>query len=105
MEETMSMVVLGVDAHKSTHTVVAVNQVGRQGAQTTVGANDAAHDKLIEWARQQFPCDPVDWLWAVEDCRHVTVRLERALLAVGERVVRVPPKLTARHRRIARTRG
>jgi hypothetical protein len=34
---------------------------------------------------------------AVEDCRYVTARLERALLAAGERVVRVPPQLTARH--------
>lgn len=33
--------------------------------------------------------------WAVEDCRHVSGRLERALLAAGEAVVRVPPKLMA----------
>nr|WP_308280305.1 transposase [Pseudonocardia abyssalis] len=46
--------------------------------------------------------------WAVEDCRHVSTRLERALLAAGERVPRVPrvpPKLMAGARDSARTRG
>jgi transposase len=44
-------------------------------------------------------------LWALEDCRHVTRGLERALLAAGERLVRVPPRLTAPQRRRNRTRG
>ena len=44
-------------------------------------------------------------LWALEDCRHVTRGLESALLAAGERVVRVPPRLTAPQRRRNRTRG
>lgn len=43
--------------------------------------------------------------FAVEDCRHVSTRLERALLAAGARVVRVPPKLMAGARASARTRG
>ena len=42
----------------------------------------------------------------VEDCRHVSTRLERALLAAGQPVVRVPPKLMAGARDVsARTRG
>jgi transposase len=32
-----------------------------------------------------------DRVWAIEDCRHVSRRLEQALLAAGERVVRVAP--------------
>jgi transposase len=43
--------------------------------------------------------------WAVEDCRHVTGRLERDLLAAGERVVRVPPRLMAGARQAVRTPG
>lgn len=31
--------------------------------------------------------------WAVEDCRHVSQRFERALVSAGERVLRVAPKL------------
>ena len=30
-------------------------------------------------------------VWAIEDCRHVSRRLEQALIAAGERVVRVAP--------------
>jgi transposase len=58
---------------------------------------------LLRWARQEFA--DVERVWAVEDCRHLTARLERALLAGGERVVRVPPKMMAGVRRSARTRG
>ena len=44
-------------------------------------------------------------VWAIEDCRHVSGALERFLLARGERVVRVPPKLMAGARKSARERG
>src|SRR5207245_1188713 len=44
-------------------------------------------------------------LWALEDCRQLTRALERALLAVGEQLVRVPPKLMAPERRAGRSRG
>jgi transposase len=42
---------------------------------------------------------------ALEDCRHVTRALERRLLASAERLVRVPPRLTAPQRRGGRLRG
>jgi transposase len=56
---------------------------------------------LLVWART------VDGerLWAVEDCRHVTRGLEQSLVGEGERLVRVPPRLTAPQRRRGRTRG
>ena len=44
-------------------------------------------------------------MWAIEDCRHVSGRLERLLVAAGERVVRVPPRLMAGARAAARERG
>jgi transposase len=44
-------------------------------------------------------------VWAIEDCRHVSGKLERFLLARGERVVRVPPKLMAGRRRSLRETG
>jgi transposase len=44
-------------------------------------------------------------LWAVEDCRHLSCRLERDLLAAGERILRVPPKLMAHARDGARSYG
>lgn len=96
------VVMLGVDVHKDTHTTVAADEVGRQVGERTVRATDAGHRQLVGWARRAFPDGRV---WAVEDCRHVSTRLERALLAAGERVLRVPPKLMAGARDSARTRG
>lgn len=97
------VVVLGADVHKKTHTVVVVDAVGAKLGEQTVPATDAGHAGLLRWARRQF--GQAERVWAVEDCRHLTARLERALLAGGERVVRVPPKLMAGVRRSARTRG
>jgi transposase len=96
------VVMLGVDVHKDTHTIVGADQAGRKIGERTVRATDAGHRQLLGWARREFPSERV---WAVEDCRHVSARLERALLAAGERVVRVPPKLMAGARDSARTRG
>jgi transposase len=96
------MVLLGVDPHKDTHTVVAVDQVGCQLDQITVVARARGHAQLLGWARQRWAEERV---WAVEDCRHVTGRLERDLLAAGERVVRVPPRLMAGARAAVRALG
>lgn len=96
------MVVVGSDVHKRTHTFVVVDEVGRKLGEITVKADPKGHDKAIRWARERFG-DEV--LWAIEDCRHLSARLELDLLDAGERVVRVPPKLMAEQRRLARTRG
>ena len=96
------MVMLGIDAHKRTHTVVAVDELGRElGVRTTTATTTEDHLELLQWAAQ-FGADRV---WAVEDCRHLSRRLERDFLAVGERIVRVPPKLMAHARDAARTFG
>jgi transposase len=96
------MVVVGADVHKRTHTFVAVDEVGKQLAQLTVRADSKGHAKAVRWARQTFPGER---RWGIEDCRHLSARLERDLLTGGERVVRVPPKLMAQTRASARTRG
>ena len=97
------MVVIGSDVHKRTHTFVAVDQAGRKLAEITVKATPKGHDKAVRWARERFG-EEVD-RWAIEDCRHLSARLEIDLLDAGEAVVRVPPKLMAEQRRTARTRG
>jgi len=96
------MVVVGADVHKQTHTFVAVDEVGRQVGQLTVKATSEGHAKAWVWATREFGAGLV---WAIEDCRHLSARLERDLLTVGQRVVRVPPKMMAEQRRVARTRG
>jgi transposase len=98
----MPMVVLGIDAHKRTHTVVAVDEVGRRlGVRVTKATSTAAHLELVVWADRFGPVRR----WAVEDCRHLPRRLERDLLAAGEQIVRVPPKMMAHARDSARTYG
>jgi transposase len=98
----MLMVVLGIDAHKRTHTVVVVDEAGRQlGVRVTQATSTAAHLGLVRWAERFGP----GRLWAVEDCRHLSRRLEADLLAAGEAIVRVPPKLTAHCRDSARSYG
>lgn len=96
------MVVVGADVHKRTHTFVAVDEVGRQLGTFTVAAVTEGHQAAARWARDRFG---EDLLWALEDCRHLSARLERDLLGAGQRVVRVPPKMMAEQRRTARTRG
>ena len=95
------MVTIGVDAHKRTHTLVAVDEVGRKLAELTIAAISREHLKVLEWAAKL----PGQRRWAVEDCRGVSRRLERDLLAAGERIARVPTKLMAGTRKSARTYG
>jgi transposase len=96
------MITLGIDAHKRTHTVVAVDEVGRQlGSRTTTSTTSEDHLALVRWA-DRFGSERS---WAVEDCRHLSRRLEVDLLRAGERIVRVPPKLMAHARDAARTYG
>jgi len=97
------MVVLGVDPHKQTHTVVAVDENGRQLGQITLEARREGHLKLVKWAQRFAGHD--QRRWGVEDCRHVAGRLIDDLVAAGELVVMVPPKLMAGCRSSARTRG
>src|SRR3712207_941583 len=97
------VVVVGIDVHKGTHCAVAVDEAGRQlGAPVTVRATDAGHRQLLRWAAREFD-GVVEFV--VEDCRHVSGRLERELLDAAAVVVRVPPKLMAQTRTSARTRG
>src|SRR5438067_1731612 len=59
------------------------------------------HLAIIPWG-DQFGAERC---WAVEDCRPLSRRLERDMLAAGERIVRVPPKLMAHSGDSARTYG
>lgn len=96
------VVMVGIDVHKDTHCAVAIDDAGRQlGKAMTFRATDAGHAQLLRWALREH--GQVEF--AVEDCRHVSTRLERSLLAALQSVVRVPPKLMALTRTSARTRG
>lgn len=94
------MIIIGGDSHKRTHTFVAVDQVGRRLGEKTVAATTEGHLAAVGWAAQW-----TERQWALEDCRHLTRRLEGDLLRAGEAVVRVPPKMMAAERRATRSPG
>ena len=95
------MLVFGVDAHKRSHTIVAVDEHGRQRGV----ADDRRNDPPISTRCAGRSGSASERLWAIEDCRHLSRRLERDLLVAGERIVRVPPKLMASARNSARSFG
>src|SRR3954469_11841442 len=93
-------VVIGVDAHKRTHTLVASDELGRELAAKTLAATADGHLAAIAWAGRW-----TNRRWALEDCRHLTRTLEADLLRAGEQVVRVPTQMMAGVRRSARRPG
>lgn len=96
------MIVIGIDPHMKTHTAVALDATtGRSIGERTVAGDGPGHEELLTWARGLG----VDRVFAIEDCRHVSGRLERHLIPRGERVVRVPPKMMAGARSSARSYG
>lgn len=96
------MIVIGVDTHKGSHALSAVDEgTGRVRGGREIKADDSGHLAAVRWARTL----DAERVWAIEDCRHVSRRLEQALLAAGERVIRVPPKMMGASRRAERERG
>jgi transposase len=96
------MIALGADTHKRTHALAAVDaSVGAIVGQLSITADEPGHLQALRWARE-FDEERV---WAIEDCRHVSRRLELALVAAGERVVRVAPQLMGQSRQSERQPG
>lgn len=96
------MIVIGTDTHKRTHTCGAVFAgTGQRAGELTAPARKGGFAELLDWGRELDP----ERIWALEDCRHVSGSFERFLIAAGERVVRVPPKLMGESRRGERTSG
>jgi transposase len=96
------MIVIGADTHKSTHALAAVDTgTGEVRREREIAADEDGHRQALRWAHEIGP----DVVWALEDCRHVSHHLERALVTSGERVVRVTPRLMGQTRRGEREFG
>ena len=96
------MIVIAADTHKSSHSFSAVSEDnGRVQAEKKFAADQAGMLQTLRWGRSLGERR----VWALEDCRHVSGRLERFLVASGERVIRVPPKLMGASRRAEREPG
>jgi transposase len=96
------MIVIGADTHKRTHALAAVDAgTGRVRGAREIKAEEPGHLAVVRWARGLDE----ERVWAIEDCRHVSRRLEQTLIAAGERVVRVAPQRMGASRRGEREPG
>ena len=96
------MIVIGADTHKRNHTLVALDGVtGAMRGELQIAASDQGALEALRFASRLDE----QRVWALEDCRHVSARLEAALLAAGERVIRVPAGMTDQARKVSRVAG
>jgi transposase len=86
-------IVIGVDPHKATNVVAAIDEQGELVGQQIFPANRIGLRALERWAKR-FP----ERRWAVEGAGGIGRPLAQKLLAAGEPVVDVPPKLSSRVR-------
>jgi transposase len=92
----MTVVMIGVDPHKASHTAVAINAAEEPLGEVQVRACAVQAERLLGWAAA-WP----ERTWAVEGAGGLGHLLAQQLLAAGERVLDVPPKLAARVRLLA----
>ena len=96
------MIVIRADTHKSTHALAAVDAgTGEVRGEREIAADEKGHRDALRWAHKL----DTDVVWALEDCRHVSHHLERALVTSGDRVIRVSPGLMGQSRRGERQAG
>src|SRR6516225_3416935 len=86
-------VMIGVDPHKGSHTAVAIGVAEEPLGRLRVRACAGQAETLVAWA-QAWP----ERTWAVEGAGGLGHLLAQQLVAAGERVLDVPPKLAARVR-------
>ena len=89
----MAAVMIGVDPHKGSHTAVVIGAAEEPLGELRVRASKTQADELVAWAAA--------WprrTWAVEGAAGLGRLLARQLIAAGERVLDVQPKLAARVR-------
>src|SRR5262249_55936975 len=89
----MAEVMIGIDPHKSSHTAVASSAGEKPLGELQVDACPSQAQRLVAWAGA-WP----ERAWAVEGAAGLGHLLAQQLLAAGEQVLDVPPKLAARVR-------
>jgi transposase len=92
----MAVVMIGVDPHKASHTAVAISGAEERLGELRVRASAVQAERLLAWA-QGWP----ERTWAVEGAGGLGHLLAQQLVAAGERVLDVQPKLGARVRLLA----
>ncbi|HKC28889.1 MAG TPA: transposase, partial [Jatrophihabitans sp.] len=89
----MTEVIIGIDPHKGSHTAVALDREEHVLGRLRIKASSAQVEQLRRWAAS-WP----ERRWAIEGARGLGRLLAQQLVAGGEQVVDVQPKLAARVR-------
>ena len=92
----MTAVMIGVDPHKGSHTAVAIDAAEEPLGKLRVVRPAGQAERLVAWAAA-WP----ERTWAVEGAGGLGHLLAQQLVAAGERVLDVQPKLAARVRLLA----
>jgi transposase len=92
----MAAVMIGIDPHKASHTAVVISAAEEELGKLRVRACAGQAEQLLGWAAA-WPART----WAVEGAGGMGYLLAQQLVAAGERVLDVQPKLGARVRLLA----
>jgi len=93
------MVTIGVDAHKRVHVAAAMDEVGKAQGEWEGANGPAFWQELLDWASRWE-----ERVWGIEGTGNYGKGLAQHLVARGETVLEVNPRLTAAERRRARKR-
>lgn len=96
----MGAVVIGMDPHKRSATIEVM-----AGDEAILGGGRFATDAVGYKAMLDYGRRFTDRMWAIEGCQGIGRHIANRLLADGEQVVDVPPKLSARVRVFAVGQG
>jgi transposase len=99
-EDFMGRVTIGMDPHKRSATIEAMAPDEEVLGGGRFGTDVAGFEAMLRYGRQ-WP----DRVWAIEGCQGIGRHIAQRLLAEGEEVVDVPPKLSARARVFATGQG
>jgi transposase len=100
MSAAAERVVIGMDPHKRSVTIEVMT-----ADETVVGADRFATDEAGFAALRRYVSQFPDRVWTIEGCNGIGHHVAMRLLAAGEEVVDLPPKLSARTRVFATGQG
>ena len=100
MSQDGPRVVIGMDPHKRSVTIEVMT-----ADETVLGADRYGTDAAGFAAMRRYVSTFPDRVWAIEGCSGIGRHVARRLIAAGEEVLDVPPKLSARVRVFATGQG
>lgn len=100
MNDEDSRVVIGMDPHKRSVTIEVMT-----ADETILGGGRYATDEAGFAAMRRYVSQFPDRIWAIEGCPGIGHHIAMRILAMGEKVLDVPPKLSARIRAFTTGQG